>query len=527
MKSFTLPFTGLTLLWGLISVGSADVTLRLTSRIETGIFDEGASEISDYDPVSKRLLITNGAYDQIDIVDLSDVENPVIIDRIDITPFGASLTSVAVNPAGRNEIAVAIVADPETDPGKAVFFNVDGDFLSSVTVGALPDHIHYAPDGQTVLTADEGQPSDDYTIDPEGSVSIIDVKKGAARVTQRDVRTASFVPFNAIQDEVEAAGIRIFGPGATVAQDLEPEFMTISIDSRTAWVTLQENNAIAEVDIRKATVTALFALGTKDHSVAGNGLDASDRDGGINITTWPVHGLYQPDSIASYSVGGKLYLVTANEGDARDYDGFSEEFRIRNLVLDPTAFPDAATLQLNENLGRLRVTSATGDTDGDGDFDQLFSYGGRSFSIWTNDGELVFDSGDQFEQITSIIFPDDFNSTNDRNGTFDARSDDKGPEPEDVVVGKIGAKTYAFIGLERIGGIMIYDVTDPRDVQFSDYINSRDFAGDPELGTAGDLAPEGLLFIPASRSPNHKDLLVVAFEVSGTTAVFEIVPSDG
>ena len=330
-KSFFLPLTSLTLLWCLTSAVSAGVTLEVISRVETGVFDEGASEISDYDPVSKRLFITNGDSKQVDIVDLSDVEAPVVIDSIDITPFGDNLTSVAVNPAGRNEIAVAVVADPETDPGKAVFFNVDGDLLSSVTVGALPDHIHYTPDGRTVLTADEGQPNDDYDIDPEGSVSIIDVKKGAARVTQGDVRTASFVPFNAIQDEVEDAGVRIFGPGASVAEDLEPEFITVSRDSRTAWVTLQENNAIAEIDIRGATVTQLFALGTKDHSVEGDGLDASNRDDEINIATWPVHGLYQPDSINSYRVGKVTYLVTANEGDARDYDGFSEEERVKDL----------------------------------------------------------------------------------------------------------------------------------------------------------------------------------------------------
>ena len=291
------------------------------------------------------------------------------------------------------------------------------------------------------LTANEGEPDDDYIIDPEGSVSIIKIKKGgAAKLKQKNVKTASFAPFNSIKDDLVAAGVRIFGPGASVAKDLEPEFLTVDKGSKTAWVTLQENNAIAEIDIKKAKVKKIFALGTKDHSVVGNGLDASNKDDEINIAPWPVHGLYQPDSIASYQVKGVTYLVTANEGDARDYDGFSEEARVKDLVLDPTAFPDAATLQLEENLGRLKTTTADGDTDGDGDFDELFSYGARSFSIWTTDGDLVFDSGDEFEATTAFKFPFDFNSTNDENDSFDNRSDDKGPEPEGVVLGEIGKK---------------------------------------------------------------------------------------
>jgi hypothetical protein len=213
--------------------------------------------------------------------------------------------------------------------------------------------------------------------------------------------------------------------------------------------------------------------------------------------------------------------VTANEGDARDYDGFSEETRVEDEVLDPAVFPDAATLQLEENLGRLKITN-TMDVNGSGEFTKLFSYGARSFSIWDACGNLVFDSGDEFEQITAAMLPDDFNSTNDENDSFDNRSDDKGPEPEGVVTARICGRTYAFIGLERVGGIMVYDVTNPFNPDFMQYINTRDFTGNPEEGTAGDLAPEGLLYIRKAFSPNNKHLLAVAFEVSGTIAIFEI-----
>ena len=42
------------------------------------------------------------------------------------------------------------------------------------------------------------------------------------------------------------------------------------------------------------------------------------------------------------------------------------------------------------------------------------------------------------------------------------------------------------------------------------------------LATAGDLGPEGLVFIPAAQSPNGRPLLVVGNEVSGTTAVLQL-----
>jgi Ca2+-binding RTX toxin-like protein len=231
--------------------------------------------------------------------------------------------------------------------------------------------------------------------------------------------------------------------------------------------------------------------------------------------------MYQPDAIATFAVNGETYIVTANEGDARDYDTFSEEVRVADLTLDPDAFPNADELQAEAALGRLTVTNTLGDPDGDGDFDQLFSFGARSFSIWDSAGNLVFDSGDDFERITAELLPDNFNSDNDENDSFDSRSDAKGPEPEGVVTGVVDGRTYAFIGLERIGGIMVYDVTDPVSPSFVQYINTRDFEGNAEAGTAGDLGPEGLVFIAAEDSPTGRPLLAVANEVSGSTTLYD------
>ena len=332
-----------------------------------------------------------------------------------------------------------------------------------------------------------------------------------------------------------------------MAEDVEPEYISVSSDSSTAYVALQEANAIAVVDLTSPTpsVTDILPLGVKDHSLDGNGFDASDEDGAINIQTHPVVGLYMPDAIATFDANGQTYIVTANEGDDRgDADDAAESplgdavrladladvetFGRTGLALDSSLTDANPNIADEDQLGRLTISSIDGDTDGDGDIDVIHAYGSRSFSIFDADGNLVFDSGDDFEQITAELFPDDFNSDNDENGTFDSRSDAKGPEPEGVVVGTVGDSTYAFIGLERIGGVMVYDITDPANSTFVQYINNRDFSQDVTLadGTTnpavGDLGPEGLTFISSEDSPNGEPLLVVSNEVSGTTTVYEV-----
>ncbi|MEZ4785929.1 MAG: choice-of-anchor I family protein [Candidatus Kapaibacterium sp.] len=492
------------------------VELSHLGTYESGLFDEGGAEIGAYDARSERIFVTNAGDNSMDVLDASDPENLTLDLTVDLSSYGGGPNSVAVY---RGIVAVAVQADEKTDNGSVVFFNTDGDFLNSVEVGALPDMVTFTHNGQYLLVANEGEPNDDYDVDPEGSVSIIDMKGRISQLSSSDVSTVSFTSLNSATLD---GSIRIFGPDATVAQDLEPEYIAVSHDSKYAYVTLQENNAIAVIDIKRASLLSIFGLGFKDHSATGNGIDASDRDDEINIANWPVYGMYMPDALAAYHYRGDDYLVTANEGDARDYDGFAEEERVKDLTLDPTAFPDADDLQENEEIGRLTVTTVNGDTDGDGDYDELYAFGARSFSIFATDGTLVYDSQDDFEQITALLYPDDFNSTNDENGSFDNRSDNKGPEPEGLTLGTIKGRTYAFIGLERMGGVMVYDITDPSAPSFVEYVNNRDFSGDAEDGTAGDLGPEGILFVDKSSSPTNSPLLIVTNEVSGTTTVYEI-----
>ncbi len=519
----------------------ARVTLGFLGRFNTGLYDSAGAEIPAFCPLTDRLFVINAGPSTVDVINLADPENPVLITTIDCTLYAntGAPNSVAVL---NGILAIAIQDGTKTDPGVVVFFNTNettfdtSTDLNVVTVGALPDMLTFTPDGSRVLVANEGEPNDDYTVDPEGSISIINIAGGAAGAT---VTTAGFTTFNAQKAALIAQGVRIFGPGsdtdglATVAQDLEPEYITCT--NTTAWVTLQEANAIAIVDIATSTVTAVRALGYKDHSLPRNAFDPSDRDGPgstamIQFVNGPIRGLYMPDAIASYSVGGNSYLVTVNEGDARDYGGtpgFSEEERLNGVTLDPTVFPNAAALQANAAFGRLNITTATGDTDNDGDLDAIYCYGGRSFSIWNSNGQLVWDSGDEIERLIAAHLPLWFNAGH-TNNLLDDRSDAKGPEPEAVTLAQIDDRWYAFIGLERICGILVYDITVPSAPRFQTYINTRNFNATPGAAAGPgqpvpglDLGPEGMVFVPAAQSPNGRALLIVSHEVSGSTTIYE------
>lgn len=519
------------------------ISLTKLGSFSANSFNTGAAEIVAFDPASKRAFVVNGATDTVDIINLANPASPVAAGSLSLTGLGlaagASPNSVAVK---NGVVAVAVEDNPKTNNGKVGLFNAaTGNLLGSVTVGALPDMLTFTPDGSKVLVANEGEPEGYVTgqVDPEGSVSIVSVSNPAAPTVQ----TVSFTSLNAQAATLRQSGIRIFGPNATVAQDLEPEYIAVSADGATAYVGFQENNALGTVNINTATLTSIAPLGAKNHAQPGNALDASDRDNGsgaaaINVQNSPVFGLYMPDAIAVYRAGGKDYILTANEGDAREWPGLRggtsttaaerEDDRISSFTLDPVAFPDGAAIKADAKLGRLRASVFSGNPDGDGDFDQLFTLGGRSFSIFRPNGSLVFDSGADFESILSgepgVVF-----NTDHTNNSLDSRSANKGPEPEALTLATFGAKTYAFIGLERDSGIMIYDITDPAGPVFVDYATSRVSGGActgnitaANFANCGDLGPEGLQFVPATDSPTGQPLLLVANEVSGTTTIYRV-----
>jgi 2',3'-cyclic-nucleotide 2'-phosphodiesterase/3'-nucleotidase/5'-nucleotidase len=491
------------------------INLQKVGNYATGVFDEGATEIAAFDPATNYLFSVNGLTGNIDVIDINDVTNPVLAFTIDLSLYGGGANSVAF----QNGVLAAAVEDTiKQNNGKAVFFDALGNYINQVTIGALPDMICFTPNGKKVLVANEGEPSSDYLVDPQGTVSIIDITAGVAFIDSSNVITLDFTAFDTITLSNE---IRVFGPGALPSTDFEPEYISVSKNSKFAYVTLQENNAIATINLTTNQITTVKGLGFKNHALPGNEFDASDKNSGIvNITNWPVFGMYQPDAIEMVNIGGINYNVMANEGDVRDYDGFAEASRVNSVLLDSIAFPDSLDYQNDNNLGRLNITTTLGDIDNDGDFDKLYAFGARSFSIRLANGNLVYDSGNLIETLTNEIYPDNFNCSNTSN-TKKGRSDDKGPEPEGLTTAKILDSTYLFLGLERISGVMVFNITNPYAPYFVQYINDRDFASTPAAGIGGAQGPEGLLFIPSTKSPNGKNLLVVSNEISGSISIFE------
>lgn len=493
---------------------SESESFEFASTIE---MDFGA-EISAFDSVSGRLFVTSPE----DGLQVVSIDGELQMTKLGTIDLGSNVVnSVSVS---HGIVAVAVANADKTLPGTVYFLDADGTIgdesmiLGSVEVGANPDMLTFTSDGMKVLVANEGEMAS-VDNDPEGSVSIIDLSEFlAGTASEPAVTTAGFGAFNDQLDALKDAGVRLFAgeegfENTTVAQDLEPEYISISPDGTTAFVTLQENNAIAILDIASGEFTDIVPLGLKSFSSLP--FDGSDKDGIDLETGLPVYGQYMPDAISSFiGADGETYYVIANEGDDRDdFLATEETARVKDLVLDSTAFPDAATLQSNDELGRLTVSNApgnNGDTDGDGDIDMLLAYGARSFSILDSEGNIVFDSGSHIEQFIaeSGLFTDAYGD-----GLFDdGRSDNKGPEPEGITIGVVDGKTLAFVTLERGGGgVMVYDVTDPSDVSFVQYLRNP-----------GDVSPEGVLFISAADSPTGHELLIVSNEVSNTVSIFEV-----
>ena len=532
---------------GVDGVNALNGHLQQISRYQSGIFDDGGAEIIAFDRASNKLFVVNSGASTIDVLDMREPSEPSKLTTLNVADQdSASFTSGGANSVAVNNglLAVAVAADNKQATGRIYLYDTnDNTFVAAFVAGALPDMVAFSTDGHYLLSANEGEPSSDYSNDPEGSITVVDLSAGVAAAV---VRQASFAAFNASASDLIDAGVRITGPGASVAMDLEPEYIAIGHDNRTAYITLQENNAMALLDLATATVTDIVPLGYKDHSLQGAGLDGNKNDKYATILNQPIFGMYMPDSIAAYAFNGKTYLVTANEGDGREYiydtdssscniaghtdlgDGeclaYTDESALEDLNLDTNEFTadQIAELQDGSGWGDLTVSSATGDSDNDGAFEGIYAFGARSFSIWDDAGQLVFDSGDQIEQIIADQSPLFFNLSNDKNST-DNRSDNKGPEPEGLAIGTVGDRSYAFIGLERQGGIMVFDVSNPFAPAFVQYTTNRDLSVSPGEGVdAGDLGPEGMVFISAENSPNGSALLVVGNEVSGTTTTYRV-----
>jgi hypothetical protein len=489
---------------GAYSVGSANA-------------DGGIAEIVRYNKDNKRIYMINGALGSLDIVDAAALRSGKftglgLYRRVDISAMGTAkgfdygdLTSVAIS-AKNKMIALAVQHRDYNAPGYIVIINYEGEYVRHYGAGVQPDMICFTPDGQYILTADEGEPRQGYAegaVDPPGSVTIVNI-------INNEVRVIGFADFDGERDALTRNGV-ILNKGINPSLDFEPEYISVSNDSRTAWVSLQEANALALLDIPGGVFKSVMGLGFKDHSLPQNSLDVL-RDKKAELAPQNLYGAYMPDGISVVTIQGKTYVLTANEGDSREWGSGGG------------AYTDAASFSIGDYK-----TDVIDSAKKDGlDADKKYLYGARSFSIWdasagntkSASASLVYDSGNEFEARTAALFPANFNASHGNND-IDSRSNKKGPEPEYIDTIKIGGRTYALIGLERIGGVMVYDISNPASPVFYDYINTRDFSKST-LAEMGDLGPEGLCPVEAADSPTKRPLIFVANEVSGTIAVFEI-----
>lgn len=480
-------------------------------RYDSGLGEAGSEVVS---VEGSAIYVTNGAADRVDVFSTFTGAKLTELD-LSVIPGFDGLNSVA---AANGLVAVAMqraAVAGEPQPGAiAIFGVVSGELLAVVDTGNLPDMVMFSEDGSQIYAAIEGEYSTDLSTQAAGGVAVIDITE------QGYVHNFyGFSQYDGSEDALRDLGVRVF-PGEAASVDFEPEYIAVDPQTGNLLVTLQEANTVAVFDIESRSFVDLIPLGTVDHSLAENALDASDKDDAINIRTYDnLVGLRMPDALAAVDIKGTTYFLTANEGDDRgDFDEGGDAARVKDILAGDVAGVSIDASVDTTGLERLNVSIIDGDTDDDGDIDILHSYGSRGFTIFDLDGNVVFNSGAQFERLIARYRPANaFNNDSYPSDTPDMidenRSDNKGPEPEAIAVGEMGGRTFAFIGLERDSGIMIYDITDPANATFATYI---------ECAAEGDLSPEVVKFIPATESGTGEAMLAVSFEVSGTTTLISL-----
>jgi hypothetical protein len=539
----TLLTTSALITAGQFPVRANEATVKITEISAISLDGEGSGEIATFHPGSKRIFATNGVKNSIDIFDISNVAAPKKVGSLSLSPYGNDVTSVA---AGRDVVVAAVLVSekfsatgaPSTPNGKLVVFDTNGKVLSSPDIlGVLPDSVTFAPNGTTALVAIEGQPvcakddpattakeDTDYlkASDPEGGVSIVDLTNPAAPV----VKFAGFKQFNVAQ--MKAKGIAVSSVVNNVAKDFEPEFIT-AVDNKYAYVTIQEANAIGKLDIEAASFESVTRAFESKLSVIAR--DTSDRDSGAGPRNYAnVVGASQPDAIASFKVGSGHYFVTANEGDAREYTCLNDDQRASSLKVDTRRFPNWSTLSASAALGRAKVNPTIGDRDGDGDIDTIHLRGSNSMTMYRN-GIALWDSGELLDQIQIKAFGvaninGSHSYSSDKstmNYVGQDRSDDKGSEPEGVAVGMVGNTRVAILGLERMTALAVFDITQPRSPVFQEWLQMLPAKATPAKDVKH-WSPEGIIFVPADKSPSGKALIITSYELSGSISIHQIEP---
>ncbi|WP_160061142.1 choice-of-anchor I family protein [Psychromonas sp. L1A2] len=557
----------------------SNIKLVEAGRYQSNIFDQSAAEIVAFDKLTQQTFVVNAQSGKIDVLNSNNIDSPTLANSLNIKADIKQHLNEEAGAANSVDVyngllAVAIEAKNKTDTGWVAFYDTsDLHFLSAHYVGALPDMLTFTPNGKQLVIALEGEPSvGNYAVDPEGEIAILDIRWQNKQLST-NVTHLNFTDFNegGSRHNELPKNILLNGYQASVAKDIEPEYIAINQDSSKAYVALQENNAIAVVDLANKKIERIMSLGFKDHLIKGNEIDGNDKDKQALLKNEALLGMYQPDTVATVKINDIDYLLTANEGDDRsdwvtelsqneceqghfyyhlEDKNCADDLKLKNAFSSDIYLPKStsATLDLSNfkqggpqqsTVDRIKfshsLTKKHGDLDGDGKIDRLLTFGGRSFSIWNMSNlKMVFDSGSDFERITAEKYGKDFNQTHNKLKAED-RSAKKGPEPEALTTGVIDGKTYAFIGLERMGGIMVYNISQPSNAQFVQYLNSRDMSVNPKDNKqkntdgiktyqvdAGDLGPEGFKFVSAKDSHSGTPILIVGNEVSGTTRFYRI-----
>lgn len=499
---------------------TSSLKAELISRYNAGAYsaDGGSAEISVYNSANGFIYSVNGVKGTLDCVDINNIENNETVgtltgvelsaaelaENIDAEFTYGDTTSVAVS-KDSSKLAIAMQDKDYTKTGRVLLFSCAADgalnYIGMAKTGVQPDMVCFNADDTLILTADEGEPRMGAgETDPRGSVTIINTSDLSSE-------TVDFTAFDNKRDILVSRGI-VIQKDTAPSVDFEPEYIAIS--GNRAYISLQEANAIAVLDIKSKNFIDIYSVGYEDYSSIAVDLDKSDET--YRPETYEnIKGIRMPDGISACTINGETYLLTANEGDSRAWPVSSEEF-VNEIKSDTSPVNG---IKMKKKVTWFDVSQYDGLEAG---MDYIF--GARSFTMFkvTESGLTeVFDSESDFEAITAKVLPDYFNCSNEVVDIED-RSGKKGPEPESITVGTIGKRTYAFVALERISGVMMYDITEPENVVFENYINSRDFSADIK----NDVSPEGLYFIAADESPVKKPLLAVSNEVAGTISVIEL-----
>lgn len=517
-KIVVLPIPGL--LNGTVSPVAPVLSYENSAIASNGAdFDVNAADIVVANPSRERMFVANNAQGSIDVFSLATPLSPTLSSELDIaevaTSSGITAGRITAMTLTADYLVVTIAnANAQEDGVLALYDLTTLGLTATYDVGPSPAAIAADRTAARVFVANEGVPNNSYSVDPEGSVSVLDFRSGVTSAIVTEIDFQDFNTGGSRADELPE-GVLITGPGATVAQDLEPGSLSTSLDGSRLYVVLQENNAVAKINVASLEIESITAFGSKDFGGPAAGLD-TNNNGLAQINSRPgVVGLFQAGSVDCFNYSGQRYYLTANTGAPRQYAGFNEVVPAADLdgfngpAID-SANPSIGAASNNSEIGRLQVSNVTGDTDNDGDIDEISAFGGRSFSIWNDDGQLVFDSGDDIAQITQAYLGNDFNNR-------DAGSISQGAKPSAAVLVGSQGRVYAFIVLEASGGVLVYDVTSPFGAQFVQYINNRSFASDPQFDT-GDIGPANI----AVYSDTSGAYLLVANGRSGTVRVFEV-----